>query len=94
MITTLRHRWDNGGGGGRLPVVDVVLGYYTRGDSVFAMLDEPPLGQYVLRDGAWVPLPDGFYLMDKIIDGDVDTDGPFADPPEGVPTVRLPVTVR
>jgi hypothetical protein len=43
----------------------------------------------VLRDGErWEPLIDGYYLWDKIIDGDPDTDGPFADPPAGVPAVR------
>jgi hypothetical protein len=70
------------------------LGYYVKdtgdGDVYnFFMADEPPLGQYVLHDGVWVPLPDPWYLMDKIIDGDPEVDGPVADPPEGVPPVRV-----
>ena len=44
-------------------------GYYTRdtgdGDVYhYYMGDEPPLEQYILRGGRWVPLEDGWYLMD------------------------------
>jgi hypothetical protein len=70
-------------------MVVVKWGYYSAGDVWFYLGAEPPAGQYVFRDGAWVPLPDPFYLMDKIIDGDPDVDGPFPDPPKGVPAVRL-----
>jgi hypothetical protein len=74
-------------------MVKVVSGYYVRdtgdGDVVYFFAGgEPPLEQYVLRDGTWHPLPDGFYLMDKLIDGDPDFYGPVADPPAGVPPVR------
>jgi hypothetical protein len=70
-------------------MVNVALGYYVRhGEYHFAMTAEPPDGQLVLRGDHWEPLPDPWYLMDKLITGDVDTDGPFADPPEGVPAVR------
>lgn len=72
-------------------MVDVVLGYYFSGDVVFYMGGEPPLEQYVFRDAAWQPLPDGFYLMDKLIDGDVDLDGPVPDPPKGVPAFQRTV---
>jgi hypothetical protein len=63
-------------------MVDVAQGVYVRdiGDGdvcYFLMIDEPPRGQYVLRGDVWVPLPDGFFLMDKLITGDVDTDGPL-----------------
>jgi len=71
-----------------------MLGYSTRGESVFWMEDEPPRGQYGYRpdEGAWVPLLDGYYLWWKLISGDVDTDGPFDVPPDGIPPV--PVLAR
>ena len=70
------------------------------GEDVFYyfMGAEPPLEQYALRNGVWEPLPvygiyngrlvtlvDGYYLMDKIMDGDPEVDGPFDELPEGVP---------
>jgi hypothetical protein len=70
-------------------MVNVGLGYYVHGDSVFWMGKEPPLEQFIFRDGAWQPLHDGFYLIHKIITGDVDTDGPFEDPPAGVPAAPV-----
>jgi hypothetical protein len=77
-------------------MVAVKLGYYVRdtgeGDAYhYLMTAEPPLGQFILRDGAWVPLVDGFSLMDRLIDGDPDFDGPVSDPPAGVP--RSPIEV-
>ena len=64
-------------------------GYYTRdtGQNVYHyfMGDEPPLEQYVLINNAWQPMSDGFYLMDKIIDGDPTVSGPAKYPPLGVP---------
>ena len=71
-------------------MVDVQRGYYTEvsGDGTayhYLMTDEPPLGQYILHGGVWVPLVDGFYLMDKIIDGDPEVTGPVPNPPDGVP---------
>ena len=68
-------------------MVAFALGYYTDGDVWFHIGAEPPLDQFVLRDGAWVPLPDGFYLADRLMGGDVDLDGPFVEPPEGMPSV-------
>ena len=66
------------------------VGYYTRdtGQRVthFYMGDEPPLEQYLLHDGVWEPLADGYYLMDMIIDGAPDLSGPVKNPPRGVPT--------
>jgi hypothetical protein len=78
-------------------MVKMAQGVYVRdtGDGYtcyFAMTDEPPDGQYVLRGQKWVPLPgDGFGLMDRLITGEPDYDGPMTDPPEGVP--RLPIEV-
>jgi hypothetical protein len=47
---------------------------------------EPPLGQWTLHDGVWVPMvPDGFALMDRIIDGDAEFSYVGSTPPEGVP---------
>ena len=66
-------------------MVAVARGYYCDGDVVFYVAAEAPLGQYVFRGGQWVPLSDGFFLMDKLITGDVNVDGPFDDPPGGVP---------
>jgi hypothetical protein len=78
-------------------MVAVKLGYYVQDSriggeadgqdyvSYYFMGAEPPDEQYIFRGGAWKPLIDGYYLMDKIIDGDPDVDGPFDDPPEGVP---------
>jgi hypothetical protein len=61
-------------------------GYYTQdsGQNVylFYMGDEPPLEQYVLTGGAWVPLIDGYFLMDLLIDGDPTITSPWPDPPE------------
>jgi hypothetical protein len=62
-----------------------MLGYYVRGETVFHMSAEPPFGQLVRRDGWWLPLTDGYYLWGKLLSGDVDTDGPFDDPPAGIP---------
>jgi hypothetical protein len=43
------------------PVVKFAQGYYVHdagGENVWYYIDgEPPEGQYILRDGAWVPLP-------------------------------------
>jgi hypothetical protein len=76
-------------------MVNVALGYYTRDagqdSSHFLMTAEPPSGQYVLRDGVWVPLPDPFYLMGLIISGDVDMVGPMPDPPAEARGSLLPV---
>jgi hypothetical protein len=72
-------------------------GYYTdTGGDVyhFFMAAEPPLGQFILRDGAWVLLPDPWYLMDRVIDGDPDLTGPVVDPPEGVPPVKHSLATR
>jgi hypothetical protein len=75
-------------------MVAFTLGYYVRdtGDghvSYFYMAGEPPLEQYTLRDGTWVPLPDGFYVADRLITGDVDFDGPVSLP-AGVPPAPQP----
>ena len=68
------------------------VGYYTQDDGVdrwhYFMGDDPPLEQYILRDGAWKPLADGYYLMDMIIDGQPDLSGPTVNPPRGVPSAR------
>jgi hypothetical protein len=69
----------------------------------FFMNGEPPSGQFAFRGGVWQPLEvyglqdgrlvtlvDGYYVMDRIIDGDPDYDGPFDDPPEGVPPFEAP----
>jgi hypothetical protein len=78
-------------------VVKFAQGYYRRdtGDGYvcdYAMIDEPPLGQFVFRrGGAWVPLPDGFHLADRLITGEPDYDFVGPDPPAGVP--RLPIEV-
>ena len=71
------------------------IGYYTEDTGTndddapdvfyFFIGDEPPLEQYILINGVWRPLIDPWFLMDKIIDGDPDIDGPTEDPPEGVP---------
>jgi len=52
------------------------------------MGDEPPDKQYVLRGETWELLPDPWSLMDRIIDGDPDYDGPTVNPPRGVPRAR------
>lgn len=78
-------------------MVNVKRGYYrdVGGEDVggdvyhFFMAEEPPDGQYIFRGGAWVPLVNGYYLMDRLITGDVDVDGPFDDPPKGVPPCVL-----
>jgi hypothetical protein len=75
-------------------MVAVKLGYYVQGTGDgdvyhYLMIDEPPLGQFMLRGDEWQPLVDGFYLMDKIIDGDPDVIGPMANPPAGVPELNL-----
>jgi len=69
------------------------VGYYTRdlGDGEhrhYHMGDDPPLEQYRLNvnSNAWELLPDPWSLMDRIIDGDPDYDGPTVNPPRGVPT--------
>jgi hypothetical protein len=68
------------------------IGYYRRdtGQSVydFYMSEEPPLGQFLLRDGTWEPLADGYFLMDMVIDGNPELTGPVKDPPQGVPPYR------
>ena len=65
------------------------VGYYTQVSQRYVwhyfMGDDPPLEQYILRDGAWKPLNDGYYLMDMIIDGNPEISGPFQNPPRGVP---------
>ena len=62
------------------------IGYYTRdtGQSVdhFYMGDEPPREQYILINNAWELLSDGWYLMDMVIDGQPDLDGPVENPPK------------
>jgi hypothetical protein len=67
----------------------MMLGYWVRfADEpptfFYFMSDQPPSGQYKFK-GIWKPLIDPWYLMDLIMSGDVDLDGPFDDPPEGVP---------
>jgi hypothetical protein len=69
-----------------------MVGYYTcdTGDgdvSDYYMGDEPPEKQYVLRGKTWELLPDPWSLMDRIIDGDPDYDGPTVNPPRGVPSL-------
>jgi hypothetical protein len=71
-------------------MVKIQEGYYTEsfyeGDDVHYFVGgEPPLEQYILINGVWKPLVDGFYLMDKIIDGDPGVGDPTDEPPEGVP---------
>ena len=68
------------------------IGYYVKdtgdGDLYhFFMGDEAPLKQYVLRGDRWEPLPDPWYLMDKVIDGDPEVDGPMKDPRESHPMI-------
>jgi hypothetical protein len=57
------------------------LGYYVQdtGQNVyrFYMGAEPAEGQYIFTGGAWVPLADGWYLMDLLINGSPDLRGPF-----------------
>lgn len=78
-------------------MVAVKLGYYIRdtGDGdvsyYYFMNQEPPDGQYKFKGGVWKPMIDGYYLMDKIIDGDPDIDGPFDAPPEGVLPFESPL---
>lgn len=64
-------------------------GYYTQdtGQNVyyFYMGAEPPEEQYILREGKWKPLADGWYLMDLVINGTPDLNGPVPNAPEGVP---------
>lgn len=75
-------------------MVRFARGYYRRfeggpggEDSWYFMGGEPPLGQHVLRDGTWIPLPgDGFGLADRLIDGDPDFDGPVSLP-AGIPAL-------
>ena len=66
------------------------FGYYTQdnGQNVYYyyMGAEPPEEQYILRERKWQPLEDGYYLMDLIINGDPDLEGPVPNPPEGAPT--------
>jgi hypothetical protein len=61
------------------------VGYYAQDDGVdrwhYFMGDEPPDKQYILRDGAWKPLIDPWYLMDMIIDGNPKIAGPTVNPP-------------
>jgi hypothetical protein len=68
------------------------LGYYTQdtGQHVYRyfMGAEPPQEQYILREGVWEPLSDGFYLMDLIFDGTPDLSGPVKNPPKGVPPFK------
>jgi hypothetical protein len=50
------------------------LGYYTQDSgqgvvSHYFMGDDPPLEQFILRGNVWKPLPDPWYLMDMVIDG-------------------------
>jgi hypothetical protein len=76
------------------PMVKLALGYYRRdtGDGYtcnYFMNSEPPDGQFVLRGDVWLPLPDGFYLADRLLDGDPEFDGPFPDPPAGVLPARV-----
>lgn len=54
------------------------------------MGDDPPLEQFRLKinTNTWEPLSDPWYLMDRIIDGDLDYDGPMKNPPRGVPSAR------
>jgi hypothetical protein len=65
------------------------VGYYTQDDGEdrfhYFMGDDPPLAQYVLRGKTWEPLPDPWSLMDMVMDGQPDLDGPVANPPRGVP---------
>ena len=74
------------------------FGYYTQDDgqhvSHYFMGDEPPLEQYILRGNTWKPLPDGFYLMDMIIDGNPEISGPVKSPgvlpPAPDPKIKVP----
>lgn len=52
---------------------------------VFFMAAEPPDGQYRLDGDQWVEVPDGWYLSDRLIDGDPGLSGPFAEAPNGAP---------
>jgi hypothetical protein len=57
------------------------LGYYTRdtGDGnvyYYFMGDEPPLEQYRLNGKIWVPLVDGWSVMDMLMNAQPDLDGP------------------
>jgi hypothetical protein len=36
----------------------------------------------------WVPLNDGWYLMDMIIDRNPELSGPVKNPPQGVPAIK------
>ena len=70
------------------------LGYYTRdtgdGDVYhYYMGDEPPLEQYRFNGSRWVPLDDGWSLMDLVIDGSPELTGPVKNPPKGVPTIEV-----
>ena len=75
------------------------IGYYTEDTGpnnddapdvfVFYMASEPPEGQFILINGAWRPLVDPWFLMDKIMDGDPEVGDPTDDPPEGVPPYEL-----
>jgi hypothetical protein len=73
-------------------VIGSKLGYYTWDDTVdifyFFMGDEPPLKQYMFRGQVWEPLIDGWYLMDRVIDGEPGLDGPMPNPPDGVPAME------
>lgn len=56
-------------------------GYYVyeheAGDeSYYYMGTDPPKDQYLLVNGAWEPLTDGWYLMDMIIGGNVNLSSP------------------
>ncbi len=55
----------------------------------FYMGDEPPQEQYMLDGDTWVPLDDGWYLMDLVIDGTPDLTGPVKNPPKGVPPIKV-----
>lgn len=69
------------------------LGYCTRDTGTyvrhFYMGDEPPQEQYTLHGDTWVPLDDGWYLMDLVIDGTPDLTGPVKNPPAGVPPIKV-----
>jgi hypothetical protein len=58
---------------------------YKQEPIVFFMADEPPDGQYRLDNGEWVPLPDGWFISDMLMDGDPALNGPVAEAPAGAP---------
>ena len=79
-------------------MVAVKLGYYIRdtGDGdvsyYYFMNQEPPDGQYKFKGGVWKPMIDGYYLMDKIIDGDPGHRRPVRCASRGSPARSSPLS--